>query len=192
MNDCRLVVLLAAISLAGCGGEEPYFEEEGEEGELDTNVQAVTSIDNCATGAAPNALFDFPLDGADQYIRPRNRSNPGGPCGSNPRRATYVELTTTPGHVVHISANARFVGTPNGFCGANSLVFKVEKWSGGEFVQFHEETVTGYWQGSNCNAAAYLGVYPPDATGRYRVRAVAPRFDGLVEEVRIWADDQQD
>jgi hypothetical protein len=189
MINSRQVLLLAGLSLVGCGGEQPDFDEEAE---LDTDAQAVVNVNHCATGTTPNATSSFPGGGADAYTRPMSSANPGGPCGSNPRSATYVEFTAAPGHVIHFVSSTTFAGTPPGFCGLNSVVFKVEKWVNGAFVLFHNETVNGYLQGTNCNASATLGVYPPDATGRYRVRTVAPRWDGLVNEVRVWGDDQQD
>jgi hypothetical protein len=189
MIKSGLVLLLAGLSLAACGGEEPGFDEEGE---LDTAVEAVTNVDHCATGTTPNATSNFPGGGADAYTRPADRANPGGPCGSNPRSATYVEFDATPGHVIHFMSSATFTGIPLGLCPANTLVFKVEKFVNGAFELIHNVTVNGVVQGSYCRASATYGLYPPDATGNYRIRTVAPRFDGLVETVRVWGDDQSD
>lgn len=193
MIKSRLLLLFAGLSLAGCGAENPGSDEEAEL-DLDTNVQAMTNIDDCATGTTPNATSTFPGTGYDFFTRPRAAANPGGPCGSNPRSATYVEFTAPAGHVIHFEAHATFVGTPLGFCGANSLVFKVEKFANGAFQLIHNETIPGTVppSGTKCSSQGYKGVYSPDTTGRYRVRAVAPRWDGLVEEVKVLGDDQQD
>lgn len=104
-----------------------------------------------------------------------------------------MEFTAPAGHVVQFEADTTFVGTPNGFCGANSLVFKVEKFANGAFQLIHNVTVPGSWSGSGkCSSFATLGVSSADLTGRYRVRAVAPRWDGLVEEVKVMGNDAQD
>lgn len=193
MINHRKLCFLTGLSMAvACGGVEGSADEEEGLGEIETGAAAVTNVNHCATGSAPNATSNFPNGSADQYIRPKNRANPGGPCGNNPRSATYVEFTATPGHVIHFIADAEFTGVPAGFCGLNSLIFKVEKKSGGVWSFVNNETTNAIVQGSYCRASEAYGLYPPNATGTYRVRAVAPRWDGLVEEVRIWADDQQD
>lgn len=191
-NTRNLFTLFGLSATMACGGVEGPLLEEEDLGELETTTAAVTNVNHCATGSTPNATSNFPGGGSDQYIRPRDRANPGGPCGNNPRHATYVEFTTTPGHVVHFVADADFIGVPPGFCSLNSLVFKVEKKTAGVWSFVHNVTTNAFVQGSYCRALGTYGIFSPDTTGTYRVRAVAPRWDGLVEEVRVWADDQQD
>ena len=195
MMKSRIALLLAGLALAACGGAEPGFDEEqglDEEGELDTVEQAMVNIDPCATGVAMNATSTIPKNG-DSYTRSASQANPGGPCGANPRHATYVELTSPPSHIVNVSVRATYPTPPYGFCPLNNIVFKVDHFIGGNWAPLHDVTIpAGYTANGDCYAFGGYGIQSVDATGRYRIRTVAPRWDGPVNTVTIWADDIAD
>jgi hypothetical protein len=176
--------------LGGCGvgmeGELPV-DETGEGPELASTQQAVTSVNNCATGETPNAIGW--LGSSDGYTRARGYANPGI-CAS-PRATTIVDFNGVANTRYRFNAQANFGGgaaTDMWKCFQSRVAMRTLKKVGSSWVQVDYQEVIPSWNGSGCfgGPAKILTSAQYSSVGDYRVRAQAIRWDGTYETVSIY------
>jgi hypothetical protein len=184
----RMMVALAALTLASCGMEPDEAggeQEPGGDSQLSSSTQALTNVNNCATGDTANATSN--LGSSEGYQRNRSFANPGGPCPS-PRATTIVDFLAISNTKYRFNMTASFPAAHTVFdCFSSRVALRTLRSTSGGWDEVDYQEVIPTWSGSSCFGSVQHVLTPSEYAnnGDYRVRARAIRHDGTFETVSI-------